>query len=57
MKNKRQESAKRLYEKPVLRKIKLAAEEVLAVGCKTNQGGFNVSGTPCMANSCSKKGS
>ncbi len=30
---------KRFYEKPVLRIIELAAEEVLAVGCKTQQVG------------------
>ena len=30
---------KRPYEKPVLRIIELAAEEVLAVGCKTQQVG------------------
>ena len=30
---------KRPYEKPVLRVIELAAEEVLAVGCKTQQTG------------------
>ena len=30
---------KRPYEKPVLRVIELAAEEVLAVGCKTQSAG------------------
>lgn len=48
---------KRVYEPPQLRKVSLAADEVLAVGCKTNQGGFNVNATPCMSNQCVKKGS
>jgi len=48
---------KKSYAPPVLRKVSLAADEVLAVGCKTNQGGFNVGGTPCMANKCVKNGS
>lgn len=30
---------KRPYERPVLRVIELAADEVLAVGCKTQQTG------------------
>jgi hypothetical protein len=45
------------YSKPGLRSIPLAAEEVLAVGCKSSQGGFNVGSTPCMQNQCSKNGS
>ncbi len=47
------------YEKPVLRPIELVAEEILAVGCKTN-----ISGTaprsatpPCMIRHCAGKGS
>lgn len=48
---------KKAYEPPRLRKVSLAADEVLAVGCKTTQGGFNVGSSPCMANSCVKKGS
>ena len=48
---------KKEYQKPELRTIKIASEEVLGVGCKTNGGGFNVGGTPCMANNCVKKGS
>lgn len=35
---------KRPYEKPVLRIIELAAEEVLAVGCKTQNIGTRGSG-------------
>ena len=54
---KNENKAKRPYEKPAVRTIKLAAEEVLGVGCKTSQGGFNVGGSPCMANGCVKKGS
>jgi len=32
--DKKNEHARRVYEKPVLRSIELVAEEVLAVGCK-----------------------
>lgn len=53
----KQTSGKKTYERPQLRKVSLAADEVLGVGCKTTQGGFNVGGTPCMANQCVKKGS
>jgi hypothetical protein len=45
--DKREENTKQPYEKPKLRVIELAAEEVLAVGCKVNPGdptGFNNQG-------------
>lgn len=49
---------KRPYQKPRLRTIELAAEEVLAVGCKATAGigGF---GNPvsCTAAGCSSPGS
>lgn len=45
------------YEKPVLRKIDLIAEEVLAVGCKSQVSGSAPRGTPCMVSNCSKRGS
>jgi hypothetical protein len=45
------------YEKPDLRPIELVTEEVMGIGCKNNQGGFNVASTPCMANQCVKNGS
>lgn len=48
---------KQPYIKPALRTIKLSAEEVLAVGCKGSNSGFNVGNTPCKANGCSKNGS
>ena len=38
----KQEKEKRVYEKPRLRKIELAAEEVLGVGCKLTSGGANI---------------
>lgn len=50
-------NTKEPYEKPQLRAIELAAEEVLGVGCKSNQGGFNVGASPCQRNQCVKKGS
>lgn len=48
------------YEKPVLRRITLVAEEVLAVGCKTastNPGGVMLGGPACVANPCAGTGS
>ena len=35
-KNRTKKTAKRAYEKPRLRAIKLSADEVLATGCKTS---------------------
>ncbi len=35
----KRENGKRVYKKPMLRTIELAAEEVLAVGCKIASGG------------------
>lgn len=51
------DKGKKLYEKPGLRAIELAADEVLGIGCKSNKGGFNVGASPCLANQCVKKGS
>jgi len=49
---------KRAYEKPRLRIIELAAEEVLAVGCKLTNGGFALGGvTPCIGTGCVSAGS
>jgi len=48
---------KRPYEKPRLRTIELAAEEVLAAGCKTVGGGFAPLASPCLMNSCAGLGS
>jgi hypothetical protein len=49
---------KRQYEKPALRAIELAAEEVLAVGCKTiSSGSAPGGGPPCMIRNCSGRGS
>lgn len=50
--------SRREYEKPRLRTIELAAEEVLAVGCKTVSGGTAFGGGPtCMVRNCSGRGS
>ena len=43
---------KQAYEKPRLRIIELAAEEVLAVGCKTAPGSPGVGGFLCGSISC-----
>lgn len=50
--------SKKPYEKPMLRTIELAAEEVLAVGCKLASSG-TAFGAPanCIANSCAGPGS
>lgn len=47
---------RRTYEKPRLRTIELAAEEVLAVGCKT-QGSTAFALPVCHARPCASKGS
>lgn len=45
---------KKKYEKPRLRTIELAAEEVMALGCKTNPGDVNgAGGLGCANASCS----
>jgi hypothetical protein len=49
---------KQSYEKPRLRTIELAAEEVLAVGCKLDTGPLAApTDAPCTANGCSAAGS
>ena len=48
---------KRAYEKPQLRTIELVAEEVLAVGCKLSNGGFNFGAPQCTMNNCVGAGS
>jgi hypothetical protein len=52
----KEEKKKRVYEKPRLRTIELAAEEVLAVGCKLlSAPGFDEA--TCIARPCSDAGS
>lgn len=51
------EETKEAYQKPRLRTIELAAEEVLGVGCKLDTGGFDVGVTPCTGNLCGVAGS
>ena len=50
------EKSKQPYQKPKLRTIELAAEEVLAVGCKTVAIPAPL-GATCIANTCSTLGS
>ena len=55
---KKDEGLKKPYQKPRLRIIELAAEETLAVGCKTAIGGMAVGGLPpCLTNGCAGVGS
>lgn len=52
----REEKEKKTYEKPKIRTIELAAEEVLTVGCKTRA--FDpkgVAGNGCMSGVCSRR--
>ena len=52
------EKGKRHYEKPLLRVIELAAEEVLAVGCKLASSGSAVGyPTNCIGSGCAGSGS
>jgi len=54
---KKKNTEKKAYEKPRLRIIELAAEEVLSAGCKLASGGFAFGVTPCMGNRCAGIGS
>jgi hypothetical protein len=40
------------YERPRLIVIDLSADEVLAIGCKLVNMGFNFGGVPCATNAC-----
>ena len=54
----RMQPSKRAYEKPKLRTIDLAAEEVLATGCKLTTGGAApLSVINCVNNNCASEGS
>jgi len=54
---KRKHTPRRPYEKPRLRAIALAADEVLGGNCKLIGGGFDVAAEPCVANNCELPGS
>lgn len=53
----KKENIRKPYEKPDLRPIELLTDEVMGIGCKSSQGGFNVGASPCMTNKCVKNGS
>lgn len=58
MKEQKQESPKLPYEKPVVRVIRLAADEVLATGCKLVQGSYSSPNAPtCQSGRCAGIGS
>jgi hypothetical protein len=48
---------KKAYESPALRVIELAADEVLAVGCKNRSGNAPGGGPPCAVRNCAQPGS
>ena len=48
---------KRVYEKPRVRSIKLAADEVLAKGCKMATPSAGFLNTGCLAGGCFNNGS
>ncbi|MBA4374506.1 MAG: hypothetical protein C0402_16775 [Thermodesulfovibrio sp.] len=53
MQDKRDEKEKNIYEKPRLRTIELAAEEVLGIGCKIAPGHPSGVGGNCSSALCS----
>lgn len=53
MQHKKDTKPKEAYEKPKLRIIELAADEILAIGCKTAPGGPGQSGAGCTNPACS----
>jgi len=56
--NTKKKHLKAAYEKPQLNVIELAAEEVLATGCKMPGGANNVGRPSCgIGNRCSTRGS
>ena len=56
MNHKKKDKSQLLYEKPRLRTIPLAAEEVLAVNCKTLLGAPGKNGKQCGNPPCSNAG-
>ena len=48
---------KQPYVAPKILRIDLAAEEVLAEGCKLSNGGTSFGASPCTLNSCAQAGS
>ena len=57
MKTRESRSPRRPYEAPRLRRIKLAADEVMAKGCKMIAPTAARQGTGCLAGSCFDNGS
>lgn len=54
MPHKKEDAVRQPYEKPELRLIELAAEEVLAIGCKSSFGDpSGVAGNGCTTGICS----
>lgn len=45
------------YERPVVRTIELALEEVMSAGCKTSGGGTAPLASPCVSVPCGQAGS
>lgn len=52
MKPEHKPQQKKRYSKPRLRTIKLAADEVLATGCKTSPASTGFGGNPCNNGTC-----
>ncbi len=57
MEAEKEKKSRKTYEKPRLRVIELAAEEVLGVGCKSASGGFARGAAVCMFSTCAGAGS
>lgn len=55
MSPKNEEQRKQVYEKPKIRSIELAAEEVLGIGCKSSYSDpKGVAGNGCLTGVCSR---
>ena len=53
---KKNANSKQVYERPKLRVIELAAEEVMATGCKVLVPALGVGGAPCASQACVTRG-
>lgn len=51
------ENERQVYERPMLRRVELKTDEVLAAGCKTLGAPAPASLVSCSANSCATDGS
>ena len=48
---------RRPYQAPELTRVRLEADQVLGIGCKTTSGGSASGASPCTTGSCAAEGS